>query len=165
MLVAEAAVTAWGRMRREGPQGEGGGLGSGAQCAGPTENRGLLLARRKMLLGHWSAALALSLLGDSRNPAESRDREATPAPLILDAFSHESPADATGKARGQLLTMARSLVVGEQHKEVVSASQAAGSCAFSSDSVVPKEQGKHRRVRETQLLCQQAYQLLRRALI
>ena len=104
-------------------------------------------------------------LGTAETLLRARDREATPAPLILDAFSHESPADATGKARGQLLTMAKSLVVGEQHKEVVSASQAAGSCAFSSDSVVPKEQGKHRRVRETQLLCQQAYQLLRRALI
>ena len=45
-LAAGAAVTARGRMRREGPQGEGGGLGSWAQCAGPTENQGLLVARR-----------------------------------------------------------------------------------------------------------------------
>lgn len=31
---------------KRGPQGEEGGLGPWAQCAGPTENQGLLVARR-----------------------------------------------------------------------------------------------------------------------
>ena len=51
----------------------------------------------ELLLGHWRAALASSLHGDSRNPL-TREGEAAPAPLILDAFClHKSPADATGK--------------------------------------------------------------------
>lgn len=45
-LSAGAAVAARWRMRREGPQGEGGGLASWAQRAGPTEKQGLPAARR-----------------------------------------------------------------------------------------------------------------------
>lgn len=36
------------------------------------------------------AAFTSSPLGDSRNPL-TRDSEATPAPLVLDAFAHSSP--------------------------------------------------------------------------
>ena len=57
-----------------------------------------LAGGQELLLGHWSAALTSSLLGDSQNPL-TRDREATPSPLILDAFAHPSPpAESTDKS-------------------------------------------------------------------
>ena len=97
--------------------------------------------------------------GDSRNPLP-RDTEAMPAPLILDAFAHTSPLLmplTRVPARGELITLVVCLALGEQRKEVVSASRPPWSCALSSGSAVPKERGKHRRVGKTQQLCQQAY--------
>ena len=58
-------------------------------------------------MGHWSAALARSLLGASRNPL-TRDSEALPAPPILDAFAHPSALlmpRARGPAREELITL------------------------------------------------------------
>ena len=66
----------------------------------------------ELLVGHWSAALAWSLLGASRNPL-TRDSEAPPAPPILDAFAHPSALlmpRARGPARGKLITMFLALV-------------------------------------------------------
>ena len=79
--------------------------------------------------------------GDSRNPLP-RDTAAMPAPLILDAFAHTSPLLmplTRVPARGELITLVVCLALGEQRKEVVSASQPPWSCALSSGSAVPKE--------------------------
>jgi len=79
-----------GEDENRGPQGEGEGLGSWAECAGPAANQGLPVARRAgAAAGTPSAATASSLLRDSRNPL-SRDSEATSAPFILDTFAHTS---------------------------------------------------------------------------
>ena len=64
----------------------------------------------ELLVGHWSAGLAWSLLGASRNPL-TRDSEAPPAlpaPPILDAFAHPSALlmpRARGPAREELITL------------------------------------------------------------
>ena len=65
-----------------------------------------LAGGQELLLGHWSAALTSSLLADSQNPL-TWDREATPSPLILNAFAHPSPPlspQTRAPARGELIT-------------------------------------------------------------
>ena len=125
-LEAGAAVTAWWRMRREGAQGEGGGLGSWAQCAGPTENQGLLVARRAgAAAGTLECSPFWSLLGDSSNPL-TRDSEAMSTPLILDPFAHTSPLlmpRIKGPAREELITIVMLLVLGKESQEAFSASR------------------------------------------
>lgn len=91
-------------------------------------------------MGHWSAALAWSLLGDSRSPL-TRASEAMPAPPILDAFADTSPRLTAGTrvpARGKLFTM--SLMVVRRIKEETSSSQwSRGALAFSI--ALPKQRG------------------------
>ena len=92
--------------------------------------------------------------GDSRNPLP-RDTEAMPAPLILDAFAHTSPLLmplTRVPARGELITLVACLALGEQRKEVVSASRPPWSCALSSGSAVPKDRGKQKSWEDTAAL-------------
>jgi len=68
-LEAEAAVTAWGRMRREGPRVREESWAPGHSVLALQRTRACWWpGGLEMLLGHWSAALKKSFLGDSRNP-------------------------------------------------------------------------------------------------
>jgi len=101
---AGAAVTARGRISTEGPRVRE-EVGLLDTVCWPCREPGLA-GGQELLLGHWSAALASSLLGDSQNPL-TRDSEATPSPLILDAFAHPSPPlspQTRAPARGELIT-------------------------------------------------------------
>lgn len=62
--------------------------------------------------------------------------------------------------------MVMSLVLGKESQEVFSASLWSCECSgLSSGSVLPKQEGKHRRVSTTQHLCQHVSQMVSQALI
>ena len=92
-LAAGAAVTAPVRMRREGPRGreEVGLLGT---VCWPCREPGLA-GGQELVLGHWSAALALSLLGDSSNPLTRDTATLTDSGSLC---SHKSAANALDKS-------------------------------------------------------------------
>lgn len=145
-------------MRTEGPQGEGAGLGSWAQHAGPTENQGSLVARSTgAAAGTLECHPRIIPAQGQQEPTPTRESEAMPVPLILDPFAHSSlllmPWTRV-TVREELITIAMSLLSQcQESQEALSASHSFWSCGCSGlcfDSVLPKEGGReHRTVGRT----------------
>lgn len=95
----------------------------------------------ELLLGHWSAALTSPLLGDSRNPL-TRDTEAMPALLTLGPFARTVPLPMpqTGvPARGELITLVKSLVLCKERQEVPAAPHTLWCCGLFFGHALPKQ--------------------------
>ena len=95
-LAAGAAVTARGRMRREGPRVREESWAPGHSVLALQRTRAYWWpGGLELLLGHWSAALKKSLLGDSRNPLPRDTANPTDSGSLC---SQNSPADASDKS-------------------------------------------------------------------
>lgn len=75
---------------KRGAQGEGGGLGPWARCAGPTEKQGFLVARRAGAAAGTPECSPLEWGLQSSSSPLTRDSEAMPSPLVLEPFAHTS---------------------------------------------------------------------------
>jgi len=94
-LEGAAAVTAWGRMRREGPRVRKESWAPGHSVLALQRTRACWWpGGLELLLGHFSAALKKSLLRDSRNPVPRDTANPTDSGSLC---SLKAPADASDR--------------------------------------------------------------------